>query len=68
MELSEVSSPALQTLADWLETNIVSDREIVEAASKENLTNEQRVAKIQFWAGKRSVINWIRDEIKARAR
>ena len=66
MELTEVSSPALQTLAEWLETKVVPTRDMIEVAGKENLSTEQRLAAFQFWAGKRSVINWIQDEIKAR--
>ena len=66
MELTEVGSPQLQTIADWLDKQVATTREMVEVAGKQNLSNEQRLAAFQFWAGKRSVVNWIRDEIKVR--
>ena len=68
MELTEVSTESLRTLAKWLKTEFASDKDLIDAARKENLTNEQRVAKIQFWAGKHSVIEWILNEIKVRER
>ena len=66
MELTEVGSPQLQTIADWLDKQVATTREMVEVAGKQNLSNEQRLAAFQFWAGKRKIIDWIRDEIKVR--
>ena len=62
--LNEYDPLILKLMVDLLERSLHADLNLLDIARDETFNNEQRVAALQFWAGKTEAVRILRNAIK----